>query len=123
MTTPKASSTPGHIDFIEFPSPNPEALSRTKAFCADVFGWSFRDQGKDYADVNGAGVRAGLNGGPEHRAAHPLAVVFAAQLDVTRARVLAAGGKITREVFAFPGGRRFHFTEPSGNELAVWSDQ
>ncbi|MGN6521122.1 MAG: VOC family protein [Dokdonella sp.] len=68
-----------------------------------------------------SGVGSGINADATHRPPHPLAVIHARDLEGTRSRVIAAGGEITREIFAFPGGRRFHFRDPAGNELAVWS--
>ena len=112
-----------HIDFVELPAPSVEALGRAKTFLGEVFGWSFHDFGPDYADLTGAGLGAGLNADPQHRPAHPLVVVYATHLEVVRERVLKAGGTLTRDIFEFPGGRRFHFTDPAGNELAVWSDR
>ena len=112
-----------HIDFLELPARSVGELARTKAFFAAVFGWSFQDYGPDYADITNAGLGSGINADAEHRPAHALAVVYTAELEAARARVVEAGGTITRDIFAFPGGRRFHFQDPAGNELAVWSDQ
>jgi len=108
------------IDYVEFPS-EPEALARTKEFFGHVFGWSYEDRGADYADTPDSGVASGLNADASHRTKRPLAVVFVTDLEATQARILAAGGRITREIFSFPGGRRFHFKDPAGNELAAWS--
>jgi predicted enzyme related to lactoylglutathione lyase len=88
-----------------------------------VFGWSFEDYGPDYADITNGGLASGINADPEHRPSHPLVVIYAAELEVVRRRVVEAGGKMTRDIFAFPGGRRFQFKDPAGNELAVWSDE
>lgn len=112
-----------HIDFIEFPAPDASTLGRAKAFYQTVFGWSYKDWGEDYCDTADSGVGNGINADPSHRPQHPLAVVYVADLEAARARVLSAKGDITRDIFSFPGGRRFHFTDPAGNELAVWSDK
>jgi predicted enzyme related to lactoylglutathione lyase len=121
MTTPQRAS--GRIDFVEFPAPDEAALARTKDFLAATFGWSFRDYGDDYADVTNAGLGAGVNADPAHRPSHPLVVIHVDKLEAARERVVAEGGRITREIFAFPGGRRFHFADPAGNELAAWSER
>jgi predicted enzyme related to lactoylglutathione lyase len=89
-----------------------------------VFGWSYRSYGDDYSDSVDSGVTNGVNASePGERARMPLAVVYVDDLAAARTAVVAAGGSIVQEIFAFPGGRRFHFTEPSGNELAIWSDK
>jgi predicted enzyme related to lactoylglutathione lyase len=111
------------IDLIELPATSAQALAKAKAFYADTFGWSFNDYGDDYADTQSSGVTVGFNADSSHRPAKPLAVIYAADLAATRAKVLAAGGTITMETFSFPGGKRFHFTDPCGNELAAWSDR
>lgn len=107
------------IDYIEFPMADIEGAKR---FYKAVFGWEFTDYGPDYTSFHdgrlGGGFRAQSpvpNGGP-------LVVIYATNLGTMEAKVQAAGGSIVRETFSFPGGKRFHFTDPSGNELAVWSD-
>lgn len=115
---------PNQIDFIEFPAMNPESLARAKAFYAAAFGWSFKDWGEDYVDTASSGLGCGFNADPEHRPdGKPLVVIYAADLPAMLVKVVASGGRITKEIFSFPGGRRFHFQDPSGNDLAVWSDQ
>jgi uncharacterized protein len=111
------------IDFIEFPVESVATLGQSKAFLSEVFGWSFQNWGEDYADTNSGGIGSGFNADPAHRSTKPLTVLFTLNIEATRAKVLAAGGAITREIFSFPGARRFHFKEPGGNELAVWSDK
>ena len=111
------------IDYIEFPAKDIDALKRTKKFFSQVFGWSYQDWGENYSDTQDSGLGSGLNADPEHRPRQPLAVIYTTELEAARANVIAAGGTITRDIFSFPGGRRFHFTDPSGNELAVWSDK
>ena len=110
-----------HINYIEFPSENREHLARSRAFFGDVFGWKWQMWGDDYADTHESGVSCGLTAA-EERSPTPLVVMYSADLEATRARVLEAGGSLTRDIFEFPGGRRFHFREPGGIELAVWSD-
>ena len=109
----------GKIDYIELPGGD---LPATKGFYASAFGWTFTDYGPAYAATENAGVDAGFNADPGDRAKAPLVILFATALEAAEARVKAAGGAITRAIFSFPGGRRFHFTDPSGNELAVFSE-
>lgn len=111
-----------HIDYVEFPVPSSSALMSSKTFFTDVFGWSYKSWGDDYADTAESGVGSGLNADPANRPSKPLVVVYTNDLVAMRAKVIAAGGTITRDTFSFPGGSRFHFREPGGNELAVWSE-
>jgi len=111
------------IDFIEFPANSIGDLQQSKEFYKTVFGWSYKDWGDDYSDTKESGLGSGINADPSHRSQHPLAVIYAADLESVRAQVVVCNGKITRDIFAFPGGRRFNFEDPSGNELAVWSDK
>jgi len=110
------------IDYIEFKSTD---LEMTKAFYSQTFGWTFTDYGPDYsafseASVDGGFYRADLVSQTQHGAA--LVVFYSEQLEATQEKICAAGGLIIKPIFEFPGGRRFHFSEPSGNEFAVWSD-
>ena len=111
------------INYIEFPARD---LGATKTFFGAAFDWTFEDYGPDYASFSDRGVHGGffsseLASSSADGAA--LVILYSADLEATQAGVEAAGGDITRPIFSFPGGRRFHFREPSGNELAVWSDQ
>jgi predicted enzyme related to lactoylglutathione lyase len=110
----------GKIDYIEFPA---TGMATTKAFYAAAFGWSFADYGPDYAAFEGEGTDGGFASDPESAPAKPLVVLYAKDLEAMEAKVHAAGGVVSRPIFAFPGGRRFHFQDPSGNELAVWSEK
>jgi len=107
----------GKIDYVEMPGGDLLAL---KGFYRDAFGWSFTDYGPSYAAYS-----EGLDGGFQADAAEgritPVVVLYANDLEAMQAKVEAAGGRIVRPIFEFPSGRRFHFTDPSGNELAVWS--
>lgn len=114
---------PNQIDFIELPARSPRAVQKAKAFYEAVFGWSFKDWGDHYVDTSSSGVGSGFNADPEHRPAAPLVVVYSRELEAAREQVRASGGKLTKDIFSFPGGRRFHFKDPCGNELAVWSDR
>jgi uncharacterized protein len=113
----------GNIDFIELPSGSISALGKTRAFFASALGWTFQDWGDDYADVLGAGLGCGINADLEHRPPQPLVVIYTDDLERMRRKIVDAGGEIVRDTFTFPGGRRFHFREPSGNVLAIWSDK
>src|SRR5437763_1960273 len=110
------------IDFIEFPAENIESLNQAKNFYKNVFGWSYKDWGEDYSDTQSSGLSSGINADPSHRPSRPLAVIYADDIDGARAKITKFCGVVTREIFSFPGGRRFHFIDPAGNELAVWSD-
>lgn len=107
------------IDYVEFLTTN---MEDTKTFYSGVFGWTFTDYGPDYSSFNDGRLSGGFVVAPEVRAGGPLVVLYAVDLDALPPKVNEHGGRITREAFEFPGGRRFHFTDPSGNELAVWSD-
>jgi predicted enzyme related to lactoylglutathione lyase len=111
-----------YFDFIELPAKSTAELSRTKAFYHAVFGWTYQDWGTDYADTKDSGPGSGINADPEHRPSHPLAVIYVTGLESVREKIIASQGRITKDIFSFPGGRRFHFQDTSGNELAVWSD-
>jgi predicted enzyme related to lactoylglutathione lyase len=107
------------IDYIEFTVTD---VSRAKAFYAAAFGWEFNDYGPDYAGIRGRdGEVGGLRRTDELRPVGPLVVLYSEDLEATLAAVEAAGGAITQPPSPFPGGRRFHFADPSGNELAVWT--
>jgi uncharacterized protein len=114
-------STHHTIDYVEF---TVRDLDAAKRFYATAFGWQFNDYGPEYAGIKGAaGEVGGLHQTNEARTAGPLVILYSKELDKTVAAVRSAGGKIAREPYAFPGGRRFHFTDPSGNELGVWSEK
>lgn len=109
------------IDYVELPSITAHEL--TRAFYRAAFGWTFTDYGPDYAATGNAVTDVGLNGMREDNLSAPLPVVRVEDLDAALEAVQAAGGILARPIFAFPGGRRFHFIDPGGNELAVWSDR
>ena len=110
----------GRIDYIEFLTAN---IEETKRFYSEVFGWEFTDYGPDYTSFTDGRLAGGFSVAPEVPAGGPLVVLYSTNLAKIEARVIESGGQIVREIFEFPGGRRFHFTDPSGNELAVWSDR
>ena len=108
------------IDYIEFRATN---IEETKSFYTEVFGWVFTDYGPDYTSFFDGRLGGGFSSAPAVTVGGPLVVLYAVDLEEIEAKVKESGGKIVKETFEFPGGRRFHFTDPNGNELAVWSDQ
>ena len=108
------------IDYIELPATN---VAKTKRFYIDAFGWKFTDYGPDYTSFEDGRITGGFTKEGRVVSGGPLLVIFAVDLAAAEAQVTKAGGKIVKPVFDFPGGRRFHFTDPRGNELAVWSDR
>ena len=108
------------IDYIEF---SVTSVAEAKRFYGAAFGWTFEDYGPEYASFADGRLSGGFQTAATVRAGGPLVVIYAADLESQERRVQQAGGTIVRPIFSFPGGRRFHFTDPSGNELAVWSDK
>lgn len=110
------------IDYIEIPAKN---LPQTKRFFEDAFGWSFTDYGDDYTSFEDGRLSGGFHAS-DHVATREggsaLIVIYHRDLEAARERVVEHGGTIVEDIFSFPGGRRFHFTDPSGNEFAVWSE-
>ena len=117
MMSPKNNS----ISYIEFPLLKNE---ETKAFYGQAFGWEFTDWGTDYISFSGAEVKGGFNGLDDAKVRAPgiLVVLYASDLPQKADVVTKAGGTITKPIYEFPGGRRFHFLDPNDNELAVWSE-
>ena len=112
----------GKINYVELPSRNLEA---TKRFFTDAFGWSFVDYGPEYIAIENAGLDGGFYHSDkvstvEHGSA--LVILYSADLEDSVERVKSAGGCIVKNIFDFPGGQRFHFADPNGNEYAVWSE-
>lgn len=109
------------IDYIEFTVTD---LARSKAFYAKAFGWKFNDYGPGYAGIQKEGGEAGgLSLGSRVTTGGPLVILYSAGLASTLQAVREAGGVISKEPFEFPGGRRFQFRDPDGNELGVWSER
>jgi predicted enzyme related to lactoylglutathione lyase len=108
------------INYIEFPVTSvPEA----KRFYGEAFGWTFVDYGPEYASFSDGKMDGGFRAEPAGgKIGGSLVILYAANLEAMEQTVKKAGGKIIQPIFAFPGGRRFHFTDPSGNELAVWGE-
>jgi predicted enzyme related to lactoylglutathione lyase len=110
------------INYVELPSKD---LEVTKAFFQSVFGWSFVDYGPEYTAFSDQGVDGGFyksNTASLTQNGSALIIFYSNQLEDTLAKVEKAGGVIVKPIFSFPGGRRFQFTEPSGNEFAVWGE-
>ena len=115
----ETKSNDGRIDYIEFHATD---IAATKTFYADVFGWKFTDYGPDYTSFEDGRIAGGFARADDTKRGGPLVVIYASALEAMEAKLKAAGGTIVKEIFSFPGGRRFHFTDPGGNELSVWSD-
>lgn len=109
----------GKLDYLELPAAG-GSIDTVKAFYASAFGWTFTDYGPSYAAFE-EGLDGGFDGGAG-AVAKPLPVLFSDNLEASLNAVTEAGGTIVRPIFAFPGGRRFHFRDPAGNELAVWAE-
>jgi len=112
----------GKINYIELPARDMQA---TKRFFVAAFDWSFVDYGPEYMSFQNAGIDGGFyhsdrTATVSHGSA--LVVLYSATLEATLQQVKTAGGIIIKDIFSFPGGRRFHFADPSGNEFAVWSE-
>ncbi len=109
------------INYIEFPLIDPTA---TKQFFTSVFGWEFQEWGPNYLSFSGAGIDGGFNGEDNTPVQNPgvLIILYSNDLEASLADVKAAGATIIRDIYSFPGGRRFHFADPNGNELAIWSE-
>ncbi len=111
------------INYLELPARDLDAV---QAFYEGAFGWSFVDYGPEYRSFNDGFIDGGFfksTTSSSQSAGGALIVLYAVDLEGARGTVLRHGGSIVKEIFSFPGGRRFHFADPNGNELAVWSDQ
>jgi predicted enzyme related to lactoylglutathione lyase len=110
------------INYVEFPA---KYMETTKDFFTKVFDWSFTDYGPDYTAFSNAGIEGGFFQSDlyaSYKNGSALVVFYSKNLEQTQAKIEDAGGVIIKPIFSFPGGRRFHFTDPNGNEFAVWSD-
>ena len=106
------------IDYIEM---NVTDIERSKAFYGKTFGWTFKDYGPGYCEFADGRLTGGFAKGAQPTPGGPLVILYADDLEGTKSRVEAAGGRIAKPIFDFPGGQRFHFLDPDGYELAVWS--
>ncbi|PWK42188.1 VOC family protein [Pleionea mediterranea] len=110
------------INYVEFPASN---IEQTKVFFSEVFGWRFTDYGPDYTAFANAGLDGGFYRSEQSSCTEngsALVVLYSEQLEITQNNIEKAGGTIVKPIFSFPGGRRFHFCDPSDNEFAVWSE-
>lgn len=110
------------IDYIELAAPD---LAAAKRFYGEAFSWKFTDYGSEYVGIqkSGGGEVGGIRLEADVVRGGPLVILYSADLEASGRAVQQAGGVIVKDTFSFPGGRRFHFTDPAGNELAVWSDK
>ena len=108
------------VDYIEFPVHD---ISKTKEFYSSILGWKFEDYGPEYTSFHDGRIGGGFYVSEDVKTGGALIVIYTNDIDGMQKKVLAAGGKITKPIFDFPGGRRFHFTDPSGHELAFWTDK
>ncbi|QRM45186.1 VOC family protein [Rhizobium sp. BG4] len=106
------------IDYIEF---NVADIAASKAFYGAAFGWSFTDYGPEYCEFGDGRLTGGFTTMGKPQPGGPLVILYADDLEASLTAVERAGGKIVKPITAFPGGRRFHFGDPDGYELAVWS--
>lgn len=110
------------IDYIEFPADDFDAI---QAFYEKAFGWAFVDYGPEYRSFTDGKLDGGFRRADNTATVaggSALVVLYATDLEATRQKVIDSGGSISVDIFSFPGGRRFQFTDPHGNELGVWSD-
>lgn len=113
---------PNKVNYIEIPAKD---LAATKAFFVEVFGWSFTDFGPEYSSFNDQGVDGGFFKSDltvSTSSGSALIVFYSDNLETVQEKVITAGGSVIRPIFSFPGGHRFHFSDPNGNEYAVWSE-
>lgn len=110
------------IDYVEFASRD---LESTKDFFKKAFGWQFNDYGPEYCDFSNEGINGGFyksKNVSNSNSGGALVIFYSKDLKATQNKIKESGGSIVKETYAFPGGKRFHFKEPGGNEFAVWSD-
>lgn len=108
------------IDYIEF---NVADVERTKSFYGQAFGWSFTDYGPDYCEFRDGRLSGGFAKGEANGSGGPLVILYASDLADAQRRVEEAGGSIVKPAYDFPGGSRFHFADPDGYQLAVWTER
>ncbi|MDF2379619.1 MAG: VOC family protein [Candidatus Gracilibacteria bacterium] len=108
-----------HINYIELPATD---IPTTKKFYTQAFGWSFTDYGETYTAFSNSGVEGGFEKTDSINTGGTLVILHHDDLAKAKDTVMTAGGKITKDIFSFPGGQRFQFTDPNGNELAVWCE-
>ena len=109
-----------HINYIEFKAKN---LERIKEFYKASFNWTFTDYGPTYIAFSESGLQGGFEKTEDEILNGALVVLYHSDLDLIKNRIIESNGIISKDIFSFPGGHRFHFIDPDGNELAVWSDK
>lgn len=108
------------ISYVEF---KVKDLEKVKQFYTKCFNWTFKDYGPDYTAFSESGLHGGFEKTEDEVVNGALIVLYHQDLNQIKDRIIASGGSISKDIFSFPGGRRFHFTDPSQNELAIWSDK
>ena len=108
-----------HINYVEFKAKNLESI---KDFYIKSFGWTFTDYGPDYTAFSESGLEGGFEKTENNIVNGALIVLYNTNLDLIKNKIIESNGKISKDIFSFPGGHRFHFIDPAGNELALWSD-
>lgn len=112
-------STDNHINYVEFKAKD---LEEIKEFYTGVFGWTFTDYGPTYTAFSNSGIEGGFEKSGDKVLNGALIVLYHQDLERIRDIVIESKGRISKDIFSFPGGRRFHFVDPAGNELAIWSE-
>ena len=112
--------TDNHINYVEFKAKD---LTIIKSFYQKTFNWKFKDYGPDYIAFSNSGLEGGFEKSVDKVINGVLVVLYHKNLDLIKNKILESNGKISKDIFSFPGGHRFHFIDPAGNELAVWSDK
>lgn len=108
------------INYIEFKGKDLDAI---QSFYQNVFNWTFTSYGPDYISFENAGIEGGFHRSEDDIQNGVLVVLYHDNLEEVKEKIILEKGKVTQDIFTFPGGKRFHFTDPSGNELAVWSEE
>lgn len=108
------------INYVEFKAKD---IAKIKSFYSEAFGWAFTDYGPDYVAFSDSGLEGGFTKTEGDIVNGALVVLYHENLEEILQKVVQAGGIVVKDIFSFPGGRRFHFEDPSGNELAIWSDK
>ena len=109
-----------HINYVEFKAAD---LEKIKAFYIQAFDWTFTDYGPTYVAFENSGLFGGFEKSNSQVVNGALVILYHEDLNHIKSKIVEAGGEISRDIFSFPGGSRFHFNDPAGNELAVWSDK
>ncbi len=109
-----------HINYVEFKAKD---LEKIKSFYSNCFQWSFQDYGSDYIAFSESGLEGGFERSDDEIVTGALVVLYHSDLEMIKKKIIANQGKIAKDIFSFPGGKRFHFIDPAGNELAIWSER